>query len=98
MFRHVNERIAEATEQFDSDDAEFVCECADADCHERIEAPLGEYEEIRAEATTFLVTEGHEVPAYEHVRSRRRGYLIVEKVGSSLAKAVRRTDPRAEPV
>ncbi len=96
VFRHVNERIAETIEQLDSAEAEFVCECADVDCHERIEAPLHEYEDVRARSTTFLVAEGHEVPAYEHVRSRRRGYLVVEKVGRRLAAAVRRTDPRAE--
>jgi hypothetical protein len=96
VFRHVNERIAETSERFDSGDAEFVCECADVDCHERIEAPLAEYEQVRAEPTTFLVAEGHEVPAYEHVRGRRRGYLIVQKVTRGLASAVRRTNPRTE--
>jgi hypothetical protein len=95
-FRHVNERIAETAERFDSGDAEFVCECADADCHERVEAKLEEYEEVRAEPTTFLVAEGHEVPAYEHVRGGRRGYLIVEKMTRGLRHAVRRTNPRAE--
>lgn len=97
VFRHVNERIAETVEHVESTDAEFVCECADVDCHERIEAPLREYEEVRAKPTTFLVAEGHEVPAYEHVRAKRRDYLIVEKVGRRLAAAVRRSDPRADP-
>lgn len=95
-FRHVNERIAETAERFESDDADFVCECADAACHERIEAPLDEYEGVRAEPTTFLVAEGHEVPAYEHVRRRGRGYLIVEKMTKGLRSLVRRTDPRTE--
>jgi hypothetical protein len=94
-FRHVNERIAESSERFESGEAEFVCECADAECQERIEAPLEEYEEARSEGTQFIVAEGHEVPAYEHVRRQRRGYLIVEKVARGLAAAVRRTDPRS---
>ncbi len=96
VFRHVNERIAETAERFESGDAEFVCECADSECHERVEARLEDYEEVRAEPTTFIVAEGHEVPAYEHVRSRRRGYLIIEKMTRGLRHAVRRTDPRAE--
>lgn len=96
MFRHVNERIAETTERFESGDAEFVCECADSECHERVEARLEDYEEVRAEPTTFLVAEGHEVPAYEHVRHRRHGYLIIEKMTRGLRLAVRRTDPRTE--
>lgn len=96
VFRHVNERIAETAERFDAAEAEFVCECADAECHHRIEAPLDDYEQVRAEATTFMVAEGHEVPAYEHVRKRRLGYLVVEKMTRGLRHAVRRTDPRAE--
>ena len=96
VFRHVNERIAETAETFHSGDAEFVCECADVDCQHRIEAPLGEYEQVRAAPTTFMVAEGHEVPAYEHVRRRRRGYLIVEKMTRSLRNAVRRTNPRTD--
>ena len=40
VFRYVNERIAETSERFDTADAEFVCECADAECYHRIEAPL----------------------------------------------------------
>lgn len=96
VFRHVNERIAEAAGRFESGDAEFVCECADAECHERIEAPLEEYEDVRSEPTQFLVAEGHEFPAYEHVRRQRRGYLIVQKATQGLVRAVRRSDPRAE--
>jgi hypothetical protein len=95
VFRHVNERIAEVSEHFDAGDAEFVCECADAGCQDRVEAPLEEYEQVREEPTTFLVAEGHEIPAYEHIRRRHRGYLIVEKMTRGLRAAVRRTDPRA---
>ena len=96
-FRRVNEGIAETAEFFGSDETEFICECADARCQDRIEAPLAVYEDVRAESTQFLVAEGHEVPAYEHVRRRRRGYLIVEKVARGLAAAVRRADPRSQP-
>ncbi|HEY7706227.1 MAG TPA: hypothetical protein VH968_03570 [Gaiellaceae bacterium] len=94
MFRHVNERIAE-TFDHPGDDGHFVCECSDPGCHERIEAPLLEYEAVRAKPTTFLVADGHEVPAYEHVRRRRRGYLVVEKMTRGLRKVVRSTDPRS---
>jgi hypothetical protein len=96
VFRHVNERIAETVERFDSDEADFVCECADAECHERIETTLGEYEEARADGTHFLVAEGHEEPGYERVVKRRRGYLIVEKFRRGLAAAVRRNNPRTD--
>ena len=95
-FRHVNERINEAAQRFDSGNADFVCECADPECHDQVDTPLETYEDVRSRPTTFLVAKGHEIPAYEHVRRRGRGYLIVEKVGRSLKAALRRSDPRAE--
>ena len=96
VFRHVNERIAETAERFGSDQTEFVCECADSDCQDRLEVPLEEYEEVRTESTHFLVADGHQEPGYERVVKKRRGYAIVHKFTSSLAAAVRRTDPRAD--
>jgi hypothetical protein len=96
VFRHVNERIAETADNFGSDETQFVCECADPGCQHRLEVPLEEYEEVREDATHFLVAHGHEVPRYERVLTHRRGYAIVQKVGRAVAAAVRRTDPRAE--
>jgi hypothetical protein len=96
VFRHVNERIAETAETFGSDETEFVCECADADCRHRLEVPLEKYEEVREDSQRFLVADGHEVPAHEQILERRGAYLVVRKVGQALADAVRRTDPRAE--
>src|SRR5207248_5026775 len=46
LFREVNERIAESAQRFESHRAEFVCECADQDCTERVEATLDEYERV----------------------------------------------------
>jgi hypothetical protein len=96
VFRHVNERIAETADLFGSDQTDFVCECADADCQHRLEVPLEEYEEVRQEATHFLLAEGHEKPGFERIVERRGGYAIVEKFRRGLAAAVRRTDPRAD--
>lgn len=98
VFRHVNERIAEASEQFDSDDAVFVCECADPDCHDRLHVPRQRYEEVRTESTHFLIAEGHEMPEYERIVEKRGGYAVVEKFRRRLAALVRRSDPRANEV
>ena len=38
LFRDVNERIAESADRFNARDAEFVCECADPACAERVPA------------------------------------------------------------
>ena len=93
LFREVNERIAESAEQFESARAGFVCECADPSCTERIEAPLAEYEQVRADGATFLTLPGHEVPELETVR-RREGFQIVRKIGA-LGAFARQLDPRA---
>ena len=95
LFRDVNERIAEVAHRFDSQDAEFVCECADAKCTDRIPASLDEYEHARAEGTRFLLLPGHEDPRVERVVRSRGRYRIVEKFERSIAAVVRRLDPRA---
>lgn len=94
FFRAVNEGIAEASERFESVEAEFLCECGDANCTHRLEVPLEEYEEVRENATRFLVERGHVEPEVEQVVERRRGYAIVEKVDAVAARIVRRLNPR----
>jgi hypothetical protein len=97
LFRDVNERIAESAERFDSDDADFVCECADTDCVERVNVPLDEYERVRSDGAQFLLVPGHEDTRVERVVERPRGrFAIVEKVNRLVAQTVRRLDPRAE--
>lgn len=97
LFRDVNERIAEVADRLGSDDAEFVCECADPGCGERLEAPLDEYEQVRADGARFLVAPGHEEPEYEHVVRRRGEHQVVAKnKDPRLARAARELDPRAE--
>lgn len=95
VFRHVNERIAEASGSA-SDHTVFVCECADPDCHDRLHVPRDQYEEVRSESTHFIVAEGHDVPKFERVVERRRGYAVVQKFKRRLAALVRHTDPREE--
>jgi hypothetical protein len=94
IFRDVNERIAESAQRFSSESAEFVCECADPSCTERVEAELGEYERVRSKPTTFLLAKGHEHPDIERVVARRKGYNVVQKVGRIVARTVTRLDPR----
>jgi hypothetical protein len=62
LFRNVNERIAESAERFEAESTEFVCECADANCAHRIEATLEEYEEVRADGTTFILAPATRTP------------------------------------
>ena len=97
LFRDVNERIAEASERFDSEHAEFMCECADPSCAERLEVPLEEYEEVRSDATTFVLDPDHVEPRIERVVEHRKGYAVVKKFNETVAAWVRRLDPRTDP-
>ena len=98
LFRDVNERIAESAERFDSDSAEFVCECADQACTERVEATLEEYERVRANSTRFLLRPGHEDTRVERVVDARGPRLaIVEKFSRAVVDTVRRLDQRTQP-
>ena len=98
LFRSVNERIAESAERFSAEDAEFVCECADPACAEHIPATLDQYEEVRSDATHFLLVPGHERKEVERVvRRPDKRFAVVEKFDRIVARTVRRLDPRAEP-
>ena len=93
-FREVNERIAENAVRFEAGETDFICECDDTQCTERVEATLVEYEHVRADGARFLIAPGHADSAIELVVERRAGFMIVEKV-SVIARAVaRRLNPR----
>jgi hypothetical protein len=94
FFRAVNEGIAEASEKFESEEAEFLCECGDAHCIHRVEVPLEEYEAVREHPTRFIVRHGHVENRIEEVVTGRRRYVIVEKVDRVAARIVRRLNPR----
>jgi hypothetical protein len=97
LFRDVNERIAESALRFNAEITQFVCECADPTCTHRVEATLDEYEDVRADATTFLLVPGHEHDDLERVVADRGRFHIVEKMNDTVRATVRRLNPRAEP-
>ena len=94
IFRNVNERIAESAQRFDSEEAEFVCECDDRSCTHRLETSLDDYERVRAKPTRFLLAPGHENEAIEKVVERRRRFHVVEKFERTVAETARRLNPR----
>ena len=97
VFREVNERLRELGEGFSlvSEVAEFVCECGDSGCAERVQLPLSEYERVRSDAKWFVVVPGHELPEYEKVVEKKDGYTIVEKLPGGPAGIAIRDDPRS---
>jgi hypothetical protein len=96
-FREVNEAIAKTADRFGSEDADFICECADPGCSERLTLPLEDYEEVREGAARFIVAAGHEYPSIERVVEGHGDYEVVEKFGQRVRTIVRRLNPRAEP-
>jgi hypothetical protein len=98
LFRDVNERIAEGAKVFQPDTTQFVCECADTNCTHRLEATLDEYEQIRADGTTFLLAPGHADDDIERVVADRGRFQIVEKIQRTVRDTVRRLNPRTNPV
>jgi hypothetical protein len=96
LFREVNERIEDVGTALAPDDVpmEFLCECDDRDCVEKVSATRAEYEAIRAVATQFFVLPGHEDPDIEHVVRKTERFLVVEKEGQAAHEAGE-SDPRA---
>lgn len=94
-FREVNEAIATTAARFDAEETDFVCECADPQCVHRLTADLDDYEDVRSEATRFLIAPGHDKPEIERVVERTSEYQIVEKFGAIVTPIVRQLDPRA---
>jgi len=97
LFREVNERLKERKEDGSawSLPSEWICECADPDCAERIEMSLLEYEDLRSELTRFAVAPSreHVVFEVERIVDRREDYWVVEKLGEA-AEVAEQTDPR----
>lgn len=93
-FREVNERIAENAKRFEAGSTEFICECGDPQCTERVEATLDDYEEVRADGATFLLSPGHGDGSIERVVDRRSSFMIVEKVQTAARALARRLNPR----
>jgi hypothetical protein len=94
IFREVNEAIARTAENFEAEEADFVCECANPDCAHRVTASLAGYEQVRSDGTHFMLVPGHEVPSVERVIARKPGYWVVEKFSAVLSRNVRRLNPR----
>jgi hypothetical protein len=93
-FREVNERIAENAQRFEAGSTEFICECGDPQCTERVEATIDEYEEVRADGARFLLAPGHGDGSIERLVEHRGDFVVVEKVQAAARALVRRMNPR----
>jgi hypothetical protein len=96
LFRDLNEGIATVARRFEAEETEFVCECGDGACTERVVAPLAEYERVRGRSTHFLLVPGHMAVHLERIVRRGPGYWVIEKVEERMRRIVKRLDPRAQ--
>ena len=96
IYREVNERITELTDRFEIADEriEFVCECGDGGCIERISLTPGAYERVRENGRRFALVPGHQIPDLEDVVEEHADYLVVEKRPGPPADLAEATDPR----
>lgn len=95
LFRELNERINDVAGALGGDDHgyEFVCECSDSHCTERLTLTRAEYEHVRADGTRFVLARGHATPEVEHVVEHEDDHLVIEKIGVA-ADVAARLDPR----
>jgi len=99
LFREINERVKELNNGFSLvlPVGEWICECANDTCTERVAMSASEYESIRNDGARFFVapSDEHVWPDVERVTVRTARYWVVEKFGRSGAMA-READPRTD--
>ena len=78
LFREVNERIRDVGTSFGFEPSEYalLCECAAADCTERLPVPCSVYERVRLEEQRFLVASGHARPGEDVVWADSRWAVV----------------------
>jgi hypothetical protein len=95
-FRIANERMQSWEERHrDGAHEDYVCECADPDCSERVPLTGPEYEAVRSDPRHFLIVPGHEIPEVETVVAGNERYSVVEKA-PAVQTLIERTDPRSD--
>ena len=97
VFRAVNERIEATNKHFGIAlwQTEFVCECADEGCMERVMLTLKQYEDVRRVPTHFVVAPGHVHGEFEQILEQVDTYVVVEKLGEAGKEALKWDKRRA---
>lgn len=95
LFRSVNERIEQTALSWGvaEDGVDFLCECEDTDCLERLRLTVEEYESVRAHPAQFVVAPNHESSDIEFVKRMNDRFAVVRKVGEA-AEVADYYDPR----
>jgi hypothetical protein len=96
IFRDVNEKISEFPRgPLDKGKTiDFVCECGEGQCYERLRVSSEDYQEIRSNPLRFMVVPDHVAEDVERVVGRNSVFWVVEKIGESAPIALE-SDPRS---
>jgi hypothetical protein len=83
LFREINERLRDLNAASLADDGEWICECANDACAERIGMSVVEYETIRDSRSRFFVAPAavHVWTDIERVAERNHRFWIVDTMG-----------------
>jgi hypothetical protein len=84
LFRSRNEQMIELGEAVGGPPVEldFVCECADEGCMDRIRLSALQFLAVESDKNQFIVVRGHEMPEVEDVIAERENFLIVSARGA----------------
>ena len=82
FFRAINERLEEQAPD-SAPSLVVICECANADCAQRIAITHVDYEAVRSSSTQFLVAPGHASLDVEQIVHEGDGYEVVQKLGDA---------------
>jgi hypothetical protein len=79
LFREVNEAVQVYFRVGDTTKGQFICECSDLRCVEKLRLRRKEYADVRDHPTRFFVLPGHETTEVDRVVTKHRGFTVVEK-------------------
>jgi hypothetical protein len=84
LFRAVNERVREVnlTSGRTLRLADFVCECRDPECTERLTLSIEDFDAVRRDPDRFVVHPGHVASTLERLADVRETYVVVERGGT----------------
>ena len=96
LFRRVNERLEDLNDSFETltETFDVVCECGDATCAAQIALARSAYEEVRGDATLFIVEPGHVNASVEAAIEKHSAYHVVRKHQGLPQRIAKQTDPR----
>jgi hypothetical protein len=73
----------------------YFCECADAECREKVPLREADYERVRRNSDHFLIVPGHELVEVETVIESHDDWTVIEK-DPEVREIVKATDPRRD--